>query len=179
MTPEQEEELNHAMYAYGTARVMAKADTLPEYEAVRALVERFIREARPRWIDVKERLPTKQERDENCIEWWHNFECCPFSGRYEHYDGKRIWVSTRDTWSGAIPLNELTHWRIVDEPIASIPMPELPKEEGGEMSKHKPTRGCNLCAANARAARRGQLKEPFDCGACLTSYKASKKKGAK
>lgn len=42
------------------------------------------------------------------------------------------------------------------------------------MSKHKPTRGCNLCAANARAAKRGTLRESFDCLICLASYKASK-----
>lgn len=69
-----------------------------------------------KWISVKERLPTKEEMDGQCIEWWHDFECCPFSGRYESYDGKRIWVSVRNEWCAAIPLTEFSHWRVVDEP---------------------------------------------------------------
>lgn len=76
----------------------------------------------PKWISLKERLPTKEEMEGNCIEWWHDFECCPFSGRYESYDGKRIWVGTRYQWCGAIPLSEFSYWRIVQEPAA-------PKEE--------------------------------------------------
>lgn len=42
---------------------------------------------------------------------------------------------------------------------------------------HKPsaTRGCNLCDAHMRASRKGEITEPFQCGACHTSYKVSKK----
>lgn len=44
------------------------------------------------------------------------------------------------------------------------------------MSNKKQTRGCNLCSAHAKAAKKGTLKESFDCLSCLTSYKASKGK---
>jgi hypothetical protein len=69
-----------------------------------------------RWIPVSERLPTKEERDSLIIEWWHDYECCPYSGRFESYDGKRIWIESRNEWSVAIPLTEFTHWRAVNEP---------------------------------------------------------------
>jgi hypothetical protein len=115
MTPEQEEELNHAMYAYGTARVMAKADTLPEYEVVRALVERFIQEARPKWIDVRERLPEfgewilAQYSDRSrCL--CQCVEGCPD-------DEGRVTLDYRDD-EGLVD----------DELIAWMPLPELPKE---------------------------------------------------
>lgn len=47
------------------------------------------------------------------------------------------------------------------------------------MTTKKQTRGCNLCAATAKAARQGKLKEPHDCLVCVASYKRSKERKLK
>jgi hypothetical protein len=67
------------------------------------------------WVRVVDRLPDKDER-ESC-EWWHKDEERTYSGRYESYDGQRIWVGVTYEWECAISIREFSHWRIVIPPI--------------------------------------------------------------
>lgn len=73
----------------------------------------LIKEAEERrWIPISERMPTKEERENNNIAWWNLGECQSFIGEYRHYDGKWITVSARG-WHIDMPFSEFTHWTII------------------------------------------------------------------
>lgn len=46
------------------------------------------------WISVKERLPTKEERERSIL-WFHEYKEEWFPGEYFHYDGSYIRISMR------------------------------------------------------------------------------------
>ena len=63
------------------------------------------------WIKISERMPTKEERDDHKILWWHEYDCEPYPGSYMHYDGKWIRIGGRN-WHQSLPLSDFTHWMI-------------------------------------------------------------------
>lgn len=122
--------------------------------------------ARPKWISVEERLP-EPDTFVLAYRWttgeWVRAECI------KRCDGSRRWLfGGTEFFPGC---DNISCW---------FEVPLVPKgadsAKGGRMSNKKPTRGCNLCSAHAKAAKKGTLKESFDCMSCLTSYKASKGK---
>lgn len=67
------------------------------------------------WIKIEERMPTEQESEDCLLIWWNKYECTGYPGEFLHYDGKWVVVNHK-RWQQQVPLNEFSHWMILDKP---------------------------------------------------------------
>lgn len=68
-----------------------------------------------KWTKIEERIPTKEEREDSVIAWWHIDECTAFIGEYSCYDGRWIQFGEKH-WHMQIALCKFSHWAILEKP---------------------------------------------------------------